>query len=105
MKLHHKDLASLCALGKERTVGIIAWIVFGLIVGLVARWVVPGEAPGGIIGDIIVGILGAVIGGWVYAFFGHIGVTGFNLPSMVCALIGAIVLLWLLRAIRGRPAT
>lgn len=83
--------------------GILAWIVFGLIVGLVARWIVPGEAPGGIIADIVVGILGAVIGGWLYRFFGHAGVTGFNLPSMLCALIGAIVLLWLLRAIRGRP--
>ena len=84
--------------------GNLLWIVFGLIIGIVARWIVPGEAPGGIIGDIIVGILGAVIGGWVYGLFGHAGVTGFNLPSMVCALIGAIVLLWLLRAIRGRRA-
>ena len=84
--------------------GILAWIIFGLIVGLVARWIVPGEAPGGIIGDIIVGVLGAFIGGWIYSLFGHTGVTGFNLASMVCALIGAIVLLWLIRAIRGRSA-
>jgi uncharacterized membrane protein YeaQ/YmgE (transglycosylase-associated protein family) len=85
--------------------GILAWIVFGLIVGLVARWLVPGEGPGGIIGDIIVGVLGAFIGGWIYGFFGHTGISGFNLASMVCALIGAVVLLWVLRAIRGRPAT
>jgi len=84
--------------------GILAWIIFGLIVGLVARWIVPGEAPGGIIGDIIVGIVGAVLGGWVYGLFGHAGVSGFNFPSMVCALIGAIVLLWLIRLIRGRTA-
>jgi uncharacterized membrane protein YeaQ/YmgE (transglycosylase-associated protein family) len=84
--------------------GILAWIVFGLIVGLVARWIVPGAAPGGIIADIIVGIIGAFLGGWLYAIFGHVGVTGFNLASMVCALIGAVVLLWLIRAIRGRPA-
>jgi uncharacterized membrane protein YeaQ/YmgE (transglycosylase-associated protein family) len=84
--------------------GILAWILFGLIIGLVARWIVPGEAPGGIIADVIVGILGAVIGGGIYGFFGHAGVSGFNLPSMVCALIGAVVLLWLLRAIRRRPA-
>jgi uncharacterized membrane protein YeaQ/YmgE (transglycosylase-associated protein family) len=76
----------------RKTLGILAWIVFGLIVGLVARWIIPGEAPGGL------------IGGWIYGVFGHVGVTGFNLPSMLCALIGAIVLLWLLRAIRGRPA-
>jgi uncharacterized membrane protein YeaQ/YmgE (transglycosylase-associated protein family) len=83
----------------------ILWvIVFGLIVGIIARWIVPGAAPGGVVADIIVGILGALVGSWLYVLFGHAGVTGFNIPSMVCALIGAIVLLWLLRAIRGRPA-
>jgi uncharacterized membrane protein YeaQ/YmgE (transglycosylase-associated protein family) len=85
-------------------VGILSWIVFGLIVGLVARWVVPGAAPGGCIADVIVGVVGALIGGWLYRLFGHAGVTGFNLPSLVCAFIGAVVLLWLLRAISGRTA-
>jgi uncharacterized membrane protein YeaQ/YmgE (transglycosylase-associated protein family) len=84
--------------------GILAWVLFGLIIGLVARWIVPGEAPGGVIADVIVGILGAVIGGWIYGLFGHAGVSGFNLPSMVCALIGAVVLLWLMRVIRPKPA-
>lgn len=84
--------------------GILWLILFGLIVGLIARWIVPGAAPGGILSDIIVGILGAVIGGWIYSLFSHVGITGFNIPSMVCALIGAIVLLWILRAVRGRPA-
>jgi uncharacterized membrane protein YeaQ/YmgE (transglycosylase-associated protein family) len=84
--------------------GIFAWIVFGLIIGLVARWVVPGAAPGGIIADIIVGIIGALIGGWIYGFFGHTGISGFNLQSMVCALLGAIVLLWLLRLVRRGTA-
>ena len=84
--------------------GILSWIIFGLIVGLVARWVVPGAAPGGCIADVVVGIVGALIGGWLYRFFGHVGVTGFNLPSLVCAFICAVVLLWLLRAIGGRTA-
>ena len=66
---------------EERRMGILAWIIFGLIVGLVARWIVPGEGPGGIIGDIIVGIIGALVGGWLYGFFGHTGVTGFNLTE------------------------
>jgi uncharacterized membrane protein YeaQ/YmgE (transglycosylase-associated protein family) len=83
-------------------VWILSAIVLGLIVGLLARWIVPGTAPGGVIGDVIAGIIGAVIGTAVYRLFGQTGVTGFNLPSLVCALIGAIVLLWLLRAIRGR---
>lgn len=85
--------------------GIISWIVLGLIAGFVARWIVPGEGPGGIVGDIVVGILGAIIGGWIYGLFSHVGVTGFNLPSIVCAIIGAVVLLFIVRAIRGRPAT
>jgi len=82
--------------------GILLWIVFGIIVGAVARWIVPGEGPGGILGDLIVGILGALIGGWLYSFFGHIGVTGFNIGSFICALIGAVVLLWIIRAVSGR---
>ena len=70
--------------------GILLWIIFGIIVGAVARWIVPGEGPGG------------VIGGFVFQFFGHAGVTGFNLGSFVCALIGAVVLLWIIRMISGR---
>jgi uncharacterized membrane protein YeaQ/YmgE (transglycosylase-associated protein family) len=84
--------------------GLLAWIIFGLIIGLLARWIVPGQAPGGIVTDIVVGILGAVIGGWIYGHFGHPGVTGFDLPSMICALIGAIVLLWAVHFIRRIPA-
>lgn len=83
----------------------ILWIVlFGFIVGLVARWIVPGGAPGGLIADILVGILGAVIGGYLYHLFGHASPAQFqfNLPSFVCALIGAVVLLWFLRLVRGR---
>ncbi len=90
--------------GFQELMGIVAWIIFGLLAGLVARWLVPGEGPGGVIGDIIVGIIGAILGGWIYRFFGHTGVTGFNLPSIVCAIVGAVVLLFIIRAIRGRPA-
>ena len=85
--------------------GILAWIVFGLIVGIVAKWVVPGSGFGGVLGDIIVGIIGAFLGGWIYGFFAHVGVTGFNIPSMVCALVGAVVLLWIVRALSGNRAT
>jgi uncharacterized membrane protein YeaQ/YmgE (transglycosylase-associated protein family) len=81
--------------------GFLTWIIFGLIVGVVAKFVMPANGFGGIIGDIIVGVLGALAGGWIYGLFGHAGVTGFNLPSMLCALIGAVVLLWVLRAVGG----
>jgi len=84
--------------------GILTWILFGLIVGVVANWIMPARVFGGILGDIVIGIIGAFAGGWVYGLFGHAGVTGFNIPSMFCALIGAVLLLWVLRAIGTRSA-
>jgi uncharacterized membrane protein YeaQ/YmgE (transglycosylase-associated protein family) len=84
--------------------GILAWIIFGLLVGIVAKFLVPGEGPGGVLGDIIVGIIGALIGGFVYGVFGHVGVTGFNLGSFICAVLGAIILLAIIRAVT-RPRT
>jgi uncharacterized membrane protein YeaQ/YmgE (transglycosylase-associated protein family) len=82
----------------DRNMGILAWIVFGLIVGAIAKFLVPGEGPGGVLGDIVVGIVGALIGGFVYGLFGHSGVTGFNIGSMICAIIGAVLLLAIIRA-------
>lgn len=82
--------------------GILLWIIFGIIVGAIARWIVPGEGPGGILGDLIVGIIGAVIGGWLWSLFGHTGVTGFNIGSFITAIVGAVVLLWIIRAVSGR---
>lgn len=82
----------------------LAWIVIGLILGLVARWLVPGEGPGGVLGDVVIGIAGALLGGWVYRLFAHTVASGFNLPSIVCAGIGAVVLLFVIRALRGRTA-
>ena len=77
---------------------ILSWIIFGFIVGAVARWVVPGAAPGGCLLDIVVGILGAFIGGWIFRAFGHEGVTGFwNWHSWLAAIVGAVVLLWAVR--------
>ena len=84
--------------------GILTWILFGLVVGLLAKFLVPG-GPGGILGDIVVGILGALLGGWVYGLFGHAGVTGFNVGSVICAVVGAVILLVILRALsRSTPA-
>jgi uncharacterized membrane protein YeaQ/YmgE (transglycosylase-associated protein family) len=79
---------------------IVVWIIFGLIVGLVARWLVPGAVGGGIVTDIIVGIVGALIGGFIYRYFGHGPLD--TLWSFIYALIGAVLLLLLLRAFSGR---
>jgi len=67
-----------------------------------AKYAVPGEGPGGIIGDVIIGIVGAFIGGFIFNTFGHYGVSGLNLYSILVAFVGAVVLLFILRAISGR---
>ena len=85
--------------------GLLSWLIIGLIAGVLAKWVVPGEGPGGIIGDIIVGIVGAFIGGWVFNFFGHAGVTGLDLGSIIVAFVGAVILLFIMRAFSGRRST
>jgi len=88
--------------GGNRHLGILSWILVGLIAGFLAKFVVPGEGPGGIIGDIIIGIVGAFIGGFIFNAFGHIGVNGLDLYSILVAFVGAVVLLFIMRAFSGR---
>ena len=78
--------------------GIILWIVFGAIVGWIASMVMGTNE--GLILDIVLGIVGAVLGGWLMSFFGKSGVTGFNLYSLIVALLGAIILIAVVKAIR-----
>jgi uncharacterized membrane protein YeaQ/YmgE (transglycosylase-associated protein family) len=80
---------------------IIGWIVLGLIAGFIASKIV-NKTGEGIILDIILGIVGAIVGGLLFNEFGAAGVTGFNLYSMVVAIIGAIVVLILYHAVFGR---
>lgn len=80
--------------------GIILWIIFGALVGWVASLVMKTDSQQGLALNIIVGIIGAVIGGWLMSFFGQSGVTGFNLYSLIVALIGAIVLIAIVKALR-----
>jgi uncharacterized membrane protein YeaQ/YmgE (transglycosylase-associated protein family) len=82
--------------------GILAWIVVGLIAGLLAKLVIPGDDPGGIIITILIGIAGAFVGGFVFSIFGGSGMTGFNLWSILVATVGAIILLVIYRLIAGR---
>ena len=82
--------------------GIIAWIIFGLIAGAVAKLLMPGDDPGGIIITIVIGILGAVVGGFIATALGFGAVSGFNLGSFVIAVLGAILLLWLYRVAKSR---
>jgi uncharacterized membrane protein YeaQ/YmgE (transglycosylase-associated protein family) len=84
-------------------VGILSWILFGLLAGAIAKLIMPGKDPGGCIGTVIIGILGAVIGGFVgSALFDFGTVTGFNFRSFGIAILGAIILLSLYRLLLER---
>lgn len=80
--------------------GILLWIIFGALVGWIASLVMKTDAEQGVVLNIVVGIVGALIGGFLMNFFGQTGITGFNLYSLLVAIIGAIVLLAFVRAIR-----
>jgi len=82
---------------------IIAWIVLGLVAGFIASKIVNKEGEGLFL-DIVLGIVGAMVGGFIFTALGASGVTGFNLYSLVVAVIGAIVVLVLYHAIAGRRA-
>lgn len=80
--------------------GIIAWIVVGLIAGALAKMAVPGREPGGFVATIIIGILGAVMGGWIWnTAFNQAGATGINLGSILVAFVGAVVVLLIYHAL------
>lgn len=80
--------------------GILAWILFGLIAGVIAKFLMPGPDPGGWIITILLGIAGALVGGFIGQALGFGGVSGFNLGSMVIAILGAILLLAIYRMTR-----
>ena len=84
---------------------LLAWIVLGLIAGLVAKALVPGRDPGGCIVTILVGVAGALVGGWLSTLLGFGGLAGgLDLRNLIIAVLGAIVLLVLFRLVAGRRA-
>jgi uncharacterized membrane protein YeaQ/YmgE (transglycosylase-associated protein family) len=84
--------------------GIISWIVVGLIAGLLAKWIMPGSEPGGFIVTVLIGMAGASIGGFIVRLLGGAGATGFNVWSILVATLGAIVLLFLYGLIARQTA-
>jgi uncharacterized membrane protein YeaQ/YmgE (transglycosylase-associated protein family) len=84
--------------------GLISWIVVGLIAGLLARWITPGPDPGGIIVTVLVGMAGASVGGFLVRILGGAGATGLNIWSILVATIGALLLLFLYNLIARRTA-
>ena len=81
--------------------GILSWIIFGLIAGIIAKWIMPGKENVGIIVTIILGIVGAVVGGYISTFFGFGKVDGFNFGSFVVAVIGAIFILYIYKKVKS----
>ena len=84
--------------------GILALIVVGLIAGLLAKLVMPGDDPGGLILTTLIGIAGAFVGGFVVGILGGAGLTGFNIWSILLATLGAVILLAIYRLFAGRRA-
>lgn len=82
--------------------GILAWIIFGLIAGVLAKWIMPGPDPGGIFVTILLGVAGALVGGFIGSLLGFGGVSGFTFGSFVTAILGAMLLLFIYRRMR-RP--
>ncbi len=82
--------------------GILSWIVVGLIAGWLAGLVLKGGGYG-VIGNIVIGVIGGLLGGWIASSLLHIGagVNGINLESILVAFAGSVVLIVLLRLIRG----
>ena len=85
----------------HKNMGFLIWIVFGALVGWIASIIMKTNAEQGAILNIIVGIIGAVLGGWLFSFFGEGGVSGFNLYSFLVALVGAVVLIAIVKALRN----
>ena len=81
--------------------GILSWLLLGLVAGFIGSKIV-NKTGEGLILDIVLGIVGAVVGGYIFSFFGHQGVTGFNIPSLIVAVIGSIVVLLIYHAVVRR---
>jgi uncharacterized membrane protein YeaQ/YmgE (transglycosylase-associated protein family) len=85
--------------------GIISWVVFGLISGALAKWIMPGKDPGGFIITIGIGVVGAFIGGYLGTLLGLGSVDGFDIRSFFLAVGGAVILLAGYRMLTGKKAT
>ena len=82
---------------------IISWIILGLIAGFIGSKIVNKQGQGLWL-DIALGIVGAIVGGILFSFFGATGITGLNIWSMIVAIVGSVVVLWVYHAIADRRA-
>ena len=75
--------------------GIITWIIFGLIAGAIAKFIMPGNQGMGWLMTIILGIVGAFVGGWIGSMLGWGTVNEFDIKSVLLAVVGALLVLWI----------
>ena len=81
--------------------GIVIWIIVGALAGWIASMIMKTDAQMGAVANIVVGIIGAFIGGWVVSMFGAAPAAGqLNIPSILTAILGAVILLFLIRLVR-----
>ena len=80
--------------------GIISWILFGLLAGILAKFIMPGDDGGGFIKTTLLGVVGAIVGGFIGTRLGFGEVTGFNVRSFAIASAGAVLVLWLYRLVK-----
>jgi uncharacterized membrane protein YeaQ/YmgE (transglycosylase-associated protein family) len=85
---------------RSSSMSILAWIVLGLIAGFIGSKIV-NKSGEGLILDIVLGIVGAVVGGYLFTLFGAAPVTGLNIYSLLVAIVGAVVVLWVYHLITG----
>jgi uncharacterized membrane protein YeaQ/YmgE (transglycosylase-associated protein family) len=79
--------------------GILLWIVFGIVAGSLAKLIMPGPDRLGVLGTILLGVAGAIVGGWIGAVLGSGGVTGFDFRSLLMAIIGSLAVLFVMAAV------
>ena len=84
--------------------GIVAWLILGALAGWLASKVMNTDEQQGALANIIVGILGAVVGGYVFNLFGSSSVTGLNIYSVFVAFVGAVILLFIYKAVTRKKA-
>ncbi|MDQ3018771.1 MAG: GlsB/YeaQ/YmgE family stress response membrane protein [bacterium] len=83
---------------------IVLYILFGALAGWIASLITGDDQSLGVIGNIVVGIIGALLGSWIVSLFGFSGVNGFNVTSLIVAVLGAVVTLSIARMVTGRRA-
>jgi uncharacterized membrane protein YeaQ/YmgE (transglycosylase-associated protein family) len=84
--------------------GILSWILLGLVAGALAKFIMPGKDPGGIIVTILIGIVGAILGGFLGKFVGLGSVESFDLGGIFIAMVGSILLLIIYRLVTKKSS-